>query len=126
MSVTTRRLLTIHAAITAASTALAIGRGLPAAPFGIATRRTAAFDALVGYGTAISAPWPVVPAVWILSPRTLRLAAPGLAIGQLSEPLIWRRDTWRDPVLAATVTMNLILPIAISLSARNDLGTFAS
>lgn len=125
MRSTTRRWLALHAALTAGSTALAIARGLPAAPFGIATRRTAAFDALIGYGTAVSAPWPVAAGMWTLGPRMLTMAAPALAIGQLSEPLVWHRATWRDPVLAATIAMNLTLPIAIALSARNDLGTFA-
>lgn len=123
---TTRCLLALHAVVTAVSTAIAVGRDLRAAPFGVATGRTASFDAVIGYGTAISAPWPIATAAWIVPAPGLRLAAPVFMIGQLSEPIVWRRRTWRDPVLAVSVICNLILPIAIARSARNDLGTLAS
>lgn len=126
MTRSTRRLLAAHGVVALVTTWVAAGRDLRAAPLSIATGRTATFDALVGYGTAISPPWPVASLLWRLRPATLAFAAVAVVVGQLCEPIVWSRRTWRDPVLASSILCNLILPIAIVRSARNEVGTLGT
>jgi hypothetical protein len=66
----------------------------------------------VVWGTAISAPLAAVPLLLAAGDRPVRrwLAAIGL-VGQLSEPITWRRD--RSPAQTAVIAANLVLTASL-------------
>lgn len=118
-------LLIGHTLATGLATLIAVSRELPGTPFGVATGRTAGFDATIGYGTALSAPWPVLLGLWALRRHpAARWIAAAMVVGQLSEPQTWRGETWRDPILAPVIAGNLIVPFSMCLvGSRNGSGT---
>lgn len=121
-----KRLAWVYAASAALGTVLAIRKNEPAAFAGIRTGRSAGFDAAIGYGTGISAPWTVVAPLLYFAGRTDRkstgiVVALSLVavIGQLGEPA-FRTLTWcQDPVGKAVSLANVgpfrpsILPLVI-------------
>ena len=119
----------VYATFAALGTLLGIRREQAAAFFGLRTGRSAAFDAAIGFGTGISAPWTlVVPLVFFAfrsepqSRQLVRLLSLMALLGQLGEPVTWRL-TRCDPVVRALVAANVAVPIALYRSARNDFGT---
>ncbi len=116
-----------------AGTVLAVRRKLPARLFGLETGRGAGFDAVIGYGTGISAPWTMVVALLFLvrrgdltSRRLVQLMAVLFVLGQLGEP-VTRELSWsRNPLEKAVVTANIAVPVAILIRSVTVSGRYRS
>jgi hypothetical protein len=128
-----RPLAWVYAASAALGTLLAIRMNEPAGFAGIRTGRSAGFDAAIGYGTGISAPWTVVAPLLFFAGRKDRksrnvVMALSLAalVGQMVEPAV-RAITWRqNPGAKAVTVVNVAIPMAMLYASRNGFGTVGS
>ena len=120
--------------IATASTWVAVTRGLPGRPFGIATGLPVGQDFAVGLGTALSAPLVlllllVVLNVWQLRTEEARpiglimILAGGFLVGMLAEPILGDvlagRHDWSVEVLVVANLLVPLLMLAIGVSARS-------
>lgn len=107
-----RRLACAYAVVAALGTVIGLRNGDSAAPFGVRTGRSVRLDVTAGYGTALSAPWPMVLLLLARAGRDRRLVqvlSVMFLIGAASERSTWQ---WHGrPVVDRTlVVANFLLP----------------
>lgn len=112
-----RRLACAYAAFAGLGTIIGVLNADSAAPFGFRTGRSTGFDAVVGYGTALSAPWPMVLLLLARAERNRRLVqalSTMFLIGAASERSTWQ---WQGrPVVEKTLLVaNFLLPASMLL-----------
>lgn len=107
-----RRLACAYAVFAALGTVIGVRNADSAAPFGIRTGRSTGFDAVVGYGTALSAPWPMVLLLLAHAGRrqsVVRILSVIFLVGAAGE-----RSTWewkgRPGVEQTVIAANFLLP----------------
>ena len=107
-----RHLACAYAVFAGLGTVIGVRNADSAAPFGFRTGRSTGFDAVVGYGTALSAPWPMVLLLLAQAGRNRRLVqvlSKMFLIGAASGRSTWQ---WQGrPVVEETlVAANFLLP----------------
>lgn len=118
-----------YAALAFTGTALAVDRTEEAAFFGIRTGWPLVVDVAAGYGTALSAGWPIVLALLLaaqhgrLGGRAALTAVIGISVlcvlGQLAEPLVWELVTEPsvDPTALTVGVANVLTPLVMIAAA---------
>lgn len=123
-----RRLACAYAVVAALGIVIGLRNGDSAAPFGVRTGRSVVFDVAIGYGTASSAPWPMVLLLLARAGRNRRLVrvlAVMFLIGVASEHSTWQWEG-RPGLERALVVSNILLPAWMLVRTRNVLGTVES
>jgi hypothetical protein len=115
------------------ATPVGVVRGIPGEPLGFGVPVATLQGAVFGWGTGISAAWPMLIALWIVGimgkgPRwALTPLSGAFLIGGLLEPATWNAYSGRlGTTLAVIVWLNLLVPGFLLLAglhrSRNDAG----
>jgi len=115
-------------------TVIGVAYQLKGRPLGISTPFSVSFDAIAGWGTAISAPWPMLAMLGLMTgplrrsewtKRGLLILVALFFVGSLVEPITWSPlPQGANAVIAMVVWGNIVLPAGlITLCLRNVLGT---
>lgn len=121
MRATYRPVDLLYVALGLVSGAIAAREDLPGRPFGIGLRLSTPAAVVLGAGSAISAPWPLLAGLALRpTPRRRKILAGLFMIGCLAEPITWRALTGRTNVSIRAITLaNLTLPV-LMLSTRSQ------
>ena len=106
----------LYAVNFAAGTALSIRRDIPARPFGLETGLGVREDTILGFGSGLAAPWPMI--ALLLRSRLRHEPASVLwsafLIGALSEPITYRAVFGKAPgAESAVVALNIVVPLMV-------------
>jgi hypothetical protein len=115
-------------------TVIGVAYELKGRPLGISTQFSMLVDAIAGWGTAISAPWPMLAMLGLMNgplrrsgstKRGLLILAALFFLGGLVEPITWSRSLRSGNVLITSLVLgNIVLPAGLVwLCLRNVLGT---
>lgn len=96
---------------------------LPARPFGIATGQRAGRDLVMGWGTGLAAPWPLIVLMWWVARAdrpskaiVSRLLPPLFLVGALSEKATYLAIRGEfSPAGRAVAVGNIIVPIVLPI-----------
>ena len=102
-------------------TALSIRNGIEARPFGLCTGWGVSRDAVLGVGTGLSAPWPMIAFLMVrarMAPSVLWFL---FLVGALSEPITYAAATGRATRTESVVAgLNVAVPLAMFLNGRTE------
>ena len=121
------RAASAFAASTAFSAAVSLKKDVRGAPFGVELPGSVGVHLAVGWGSGLTAPWPMpalaLGAAVIAGPKApwARPTAVGIGlaivVGTVIEPVTWGRRA-RSPLIAAAVCLNLLSAVALLRAAR--------
>jgi hypothetical protein len=130
------RSLLLGAAIFAVSTAfgaaVSVKENVRGEPLGIDVPGSVGVHLVVGWGSGVSAPWPMPALVlgaavcggpdarWVRG--TFVGVGTAVLVGTLIEPVTWRRRSW-SPLAAASVLLNLVSAVALLTAGHERAAT---
>lgn len=115
-----RTLSALYLATAIAGSTVALTGDYPGTPLGIDLGLTSAQGVWLGWGSGVSAPWPMLVALALtgvagIGPSwTLPLLGLMFATGGLAEPIFWDAGTGALGVgIAAVVWLNVVIPVVL-------------
>lgn len=123
----TRAVSALYLVVGIVGSAVAVAGDYPGLPLGIDLGLTSAGGVWLGWGSGVSAPWPLLVALALTGVAGLgrRWTVPGLGLvflsGGLMEPIFWEANTGaKGAAIATLVWFNVILPaMVITLGVRD-------
>lgn len=125
------RVAMTYVALGLVSTFVGIAGAIKAEPLKLSTGWSVTTDALLGIGTGISAPWPLLAVTLVASgrvrghhgllwQRVLGVLSGTFLVGALVEPVTWRglRQV-EDGIVATVAALNVALPVLLLLAASS-------
>jgi len=111
------------AAATAYGAVVSIREDVPGEPLGLRVPLTVSAGVVLGWGSGLSAPWPMPAAALLVAADPHRSAGPtagrvlaaigaGVVTGTLIEPITWQPQRW-TPATASAIGLNLIAAVIL-------------
>lgn len=124
----TRAVSALYLVLGIVGSAVAVAGDYPGLPLGIDLGLSSADGVWLGWGSGVSAPWPLLVALALTGVGGLgrRWTVPGLGLaclsGGLMEPIFWEANTGtKGAAIATLVWFNVVLPaILITLGVRDQ------